>query len=42
MPQKAHLNDSKEDPQKDIFGSQECHFPDFPILTSLEDRNPLK
>ena len=42
MPQKAHLNGSKGDPQKGIFCPQKCHFPDFPILTSVGgpwDRN---
>ena len=37
MPPKAHLN-----PQKGIFWPQKCHFPDFPILTSVGgpwDRN---
>ena len=35
MPQKAHLNGSKKDPPKGIFWPQKCHFPDFPILTSV-------
>ena len=35
MPQKAHLNGSKAVPKKDIFRPQKCHFPDFPILTSV-------
>ena len=44
MLQKAHLNGSKGDPQKGIFWPQKCHFPDFPILTSVGgpwDRNPI-
>ena len=32
---KAHLNGSKGDPQQGIFWPQKCHFPDFPILTSV-------
>ena len=35
MPPKAHLNDSKRGPPKGIFRPQKCHFPDFPILTSV-------
>ena len=44
MPPKAHLNGSKGDPQKGIFWPQKCHFPDFPILTSVGepwDRNSM-
>ena len=35
MPQQAHLNGPKRDPQKGIISPQKCHFPDFPILTSV-------
>ena len=35
MPQKAHFNVSKGDPQKRIFWPQKSHFPDFPMLTSV-------
>ena len=34
MPQKPHLNGSKEDPQKGFFDPKN-DFPDFPILTSV-------